>query len=131
MDRPSLLRLSANAQNSAASKILNESIMEVLAPSAPNGNGATPTIEVADPLAVLEHIASLIETALGAARKELEAVGSLLSESKRAETLDRVSQFAGETQVALYAQKDRRDELVNGHGETPSMCATTAKQSDC
>jgi dynein heavy chain 1, cytosolic len=95
--------------------------MEVLTPSAPNGNGVTPTIEPADPIAVLDHIVSLIETALGAARKELEAVGSLLSDTKRAETIDRVSQFAADTQVSLYAQKDRRDELVNGHGDTPGM----------
>ncbi|ETN45168.1 uncharacterized protein HMPREF1541_10045 [Cyphellophora europaea CBS 101466] len=95
--------------------------MEVLSPSAPNGNGVTPTIEAADPIAVLEHIANLIETALGAARKELEAVGSLLSDSKRAEALEKVSQFAADSQVALYAQKDRRDEMVNGHDESPRI----------
>ena len=94
--------------------------MEVVTPSAPSGNGTTHAIEPPDPVAVLEHIANLIETALGAARRELEAVGSLLSESKRAETLQKVTQFSADNQVALYAQKDRRDDLVNGHDDTPS-----------
>lgn len=97
----------------------NESIMEVATPSAANGNGLSPTLEAAQPEAVLEHIANLIETSLGAAREELKALGSLLSDSKHAESLEKVSQFAADTQVALYAQKDRRNELINGHDDTP------------
>ena len=95
--------------------------MEVLAPAAANGNGTTPSPEPTDPLIVLEHIVNLIETALGAARRELEAVGSLLSKSKHAETLDRCVRFAADSQVALYAQKDRRDEMVNGHDDSPRI----------
>lgn len=95
--------------------------MEILSPSVPNGTGPPPNLEPPDPVAVLEHIANLIETALGAARKELEAVGSLLSETKRAETLEKVTHFSADTQVALYAQKERRDDLLNGHDDTPSM----------
>ena len=94
--------------------------MDVLTPSVPNGNGATLSIEPADPLAILEHIVTLIESALGSARKELEAVGSLLSENKHAETLEKVSHFAADSQVAIYAQKDRREEMLNGHDDTPS-----------
>ncbi|KPI38240.1 Dynein heavy chain, cytoplasmic [Cyphellophora attinorum] len=95
--------------------------MEVLSPSATNGTGPPPVLEPPDPLAVLEHIASLIETSLGTARRELEAVGSLLSESKRAGTIEKVTQFSTESQPALYAHKDRRDELVNGHDDTPRI----------
>lgn len=93
--------------------------MEVATPSAVNGIGPSPTIEAANPEVVLDHIINLIQTSLGAARQELKAVGSLLSDSKRAESLEKVSQFAADTQVALYAQKDRRQELVNGHHDTP------------
>ena len=79
------------------------------------------TPEVADPFAVLEHIANLIEASLGAARKELEAVGSLLSKNQQADTLEKCAQFAADTQVALYAQKDRREEMINGHGDSPKI----------
>ena len=95
--------------------------MEILSPTTPNGNGVAPAPETADPFAVLEHIANLIEVSLGAAKKELEAVGSLLSKSQHAETLEKCAQFAADTQVALYAQKDRREEMINGHGDTPKV----------
>lgn len=90
--------------------------MEVLVPSAPNGV-ATPSLhDDVDPLVVLEHIAELIQSTLGAARKELEAVGSLLSKSKHDETVNRCARFVSEAQVALYAQKDVIEETeANGH----------------
>ncbi len=94
--------------------------MEVLSSAVPNGNGPVSMQQPADPLAVLEHIANLVEVALGAARRELEAVGSLLSKSKHAESLDKCAQFAADSHVAIYAQKERLDELVNGHDDTPS-----------
>src|SRR6202000_1422691 len=95
--------------------------MEVLSPSTPNGESAPTTLlEPVDPLEVLEHIASLIETTLGSARRELEAVGSLLSKANYAESLNKCSRFAVDPQVTLYAQKDVREELVNGHDDTPS-----------
>ena len=68
---------------------------------------ATPiTPPTADPFAVLEHISTLLQSALGAAKKELEAIGSLLSTTKYTETLNRCTRFASESQVALYGQKD-------------------------
>ena len=94
--------------------------MEVLSPAVPNGSGPVPTPEAADPLAVLEHIVNLIETSLGAARRELEAIGSLLSKSQHAESLEKCAQFAADSHVAIYAQKDRLSELVNGHDDTRS-----------
>src|SRR6201999_2916750 len=54
------------------------------------------------------------------ARRELEAVGSLLSKASYAESLNKCSRFAVDPQVTLYAQKDVREELVNGHDDTPS-----------
>ncbi|KAK5456057.1 dynein heavy chain [Exophiala xenobiotica] len=92
---------------------------DVLSPTAPNGAHTPPPVE-ADPLNVLEHIANLIEITLGAARRELEAVGSLLSKAERADSLDKCARFASDSQITLFAQKDIRDELVNGHDDTPS-----------
>ena len=86
--------------------------MEVLSPSTPNGLAAPNSPSTADPFLVLEHIAALIQTTLGAARRELEAVGSLLSKAKHSDTLNRCARFASETQVALYAQKDHIEEAI-------------------
>jgi dynein heavy chain 1 len=89
--------------------------MEILSPSTPNGVAASHPPSTADPILVLEHIAALIQTTLGAARRELEAVGSLLSKTKHSETLSRCARFASESQVALYAQKDQIEEgITNG-----------------
>jgi hypothetical protein len=90
--------------------------MEVSSPSTPNGVAASLPPSTADPILVLEHIAALIQTTLGVARRELEAVGSLLSKAKHSETLNRCARFASESQVALYAQKDQIEEgITNGH----------------
>lgn len=90
--------------------------MEVLSPSTANSITAPNSPSTADPLLVLEHIAALIQSTLGAARKELEAAGSLLSKAKQTETLNRCARFATESQVALYAQKDQIEEgFTNGH----------------
>lgn len=97
--------------------------MDVLSSTAPNGDSMQSIPDPADPLIVLEHIANLIETALGAARKELEAVGSLLSNIKHAESLEKCAQFAADSHLAIYAQKARRDELANGHDDSPSKRA--------
>lgn len=79
--------------------------MEVLSP-----RGAyTPSAEntpAGDPVLVLEHLASVIQITLGAVRKDLESVGSLLSKSRYSESLSRCSRFTSEPHVALYAQKD-------------------------
>ncbi|KIW34320.1 uncharacterized protein PV07_01105 [Cladophialophora immunda] len=96
--------------------------MDVLSTSTPNGDpGPTTVLEPVDPLEVLEHIANLIETTLGAARRELEAVGSLLSKASRPESINKCARFAVDTQITLYAQKDVREELVNGHDDTPKI----------
>ncbi|KAL2153811.1 hypothetical protein VTH82DRAFT_4967 [Thermothelomyces myriococcoides] len=75
--------------------------------TSPGGNGvaATPFAAV-DPVRVVDHLAVLLEAALGATRKELEAPGSLLSKARYADTLQRCTRFAVDAQVALYVQKD-------------------------
>ncbi|KAL2166549.1 hypothetical protein VTG60DRAFT_2516 [Thermothelomyces hinnuleus] len=75
--------------------------------TSPGGNSvaATPFAAV-DPVRVVGHLAALLEAALGATRKELEAPGSLLSKARYADTLQRCTRFAVDTQVALYVQKD-------------------------
>lgn len=87
--------------------------MEILPASQMNGNGIHQQ-ETTDPSDVLEHIIRLIQANLGAARRELDAVGSLLSQSNESLTLERCNRFATEPQVALFAQKDVRTHKVNG-----------------
>lgn len=87
--------------------------MEVLPASQINGNGIHQQ-ETTDPSDVLEHIIKLIQANLGAARRELDAVGSLLSQSNRSLTLERCGRFATEPQVALFAQKDVQTNRANG-----------------
>lgn len=95
--------------------------MEVISPSTPNGVAPYAAVDNVDPLPVLEHIANLIQTTLGAARRELESVGSLLSKSKYADSLGRCARFAAEPHAALYAQQDvLDDDMVNGHGDGES-----------
>lgn len=91
--------------------------MEVLPVSLPNGNTNGVQPETTDPILVLEHIAKLIESNLGAARRELEAVGNLLSQSSQPHALERCGRFATEPQVALFAQKDLKTNQTNGHDE--------------
>ncbi|ERT02584.1 dynein heavy chain, cytoplasmic [Sporothrix schenckii ATCC 58251] len=70
------------------------------------GAGVSPSSYV-DPARVVDHIAAVLEAALGATREELEAPGSLLSKSRYADTVQRCSRFAHEPQVvSLYIQKD-------------------------
>jgi dynein heavy chain 1 len=81
--------------------------MEVTSPASPSANGlATTAFPTIDPNLVVEYLASVIESTLGASRRELENVGSLLSKSRYSETVQRCSRFATESQAALYVQKD-------------------------
>lgn len=94
--------------------------METVAPTpatspGTNGVAATPFAAI-DPSRVVDHLAVLLEAALGATRTELEAPGSLLSKARYPDTLQRCTRFAVDTQVALYIQKDLvpTDRLENG-----------------
>ena len=105
--------------------------MEAVAPPGPpatspgtNGTAGAPFTAV-DPARVVEHLAVLLEAALGATRAELEAPGSLLSKTRHPDTLQRCTRFALDAQVALYIQKDLlpANTLQNGdagEGRMPS-----------
>ncbi|KAF3767358.1 hypothetical protein M406DRAFT_89859 [Cryphonectria parasitica EP155] len=93
-----------------------------LPPTPLNGdsNGVNGTALVAmDPARVVDHLAQLLEAALGATREELEAPGSLLSKARHADTLQRCTRFTSDVQVSLYIQKDlpAAPQLENGDGE--------------
>lgn len=80
--------------------------MEVVSPGA---NGHTPSSissAIIDPNLVVRHLADLLEITLGASREDLESPGSLLSGSKRHDTVQRCTRFASEPQDALYVLKN-------------------------
>ncbi|KAK0701769.1 dynein heavy chain, N-terminal region 1-domain-containing protein [Lasiosphaeria miniovina] len=83
-----------------------------------NGIASTPFATI-DPARVVEHLAVLLEAALGATRDELEAPGSLLSKARYSDTVQRCSRFALDVQVALYIQKDLAptNSLKNGNSD--------------
>ncbi|KAK3294055.1 dynein heavy chain, N-terminal region 1-domain-containing protein [Chaetomium fimeti] len=75
--------------------------------TSPGANGvATTPFAAVDPVRVVDHLGVVLEAALGATRTELEAPGSLLSETRYHDTLQRCNRFAVDSQVALYIQKD-------------------------
>jgi dynein heavy chain 1 len=96
--------------------------MEVITP----GQGANGDVEPPPPPATVDsellirHLVSVLELTLGASREDLEGKGSLLSNAKRNDTVQRCLRFASEAQVALYVQKDTipaeaSNGLPNGH----------------
>ncbi len=80
--------------------------MEVVSPGqGANGHGPSSTATTIDPELVVGHLVDLLEITLGAPEEGLKAEGSLLSEAKRSDTVQRCTRFASESQVALYVQK--------------------------
>jgi hypothetical protein len=84
-------------------------MMEVTSPGgSPSANGlaagAGGGYQI-DPLLILDHLAQVCEITLGASKKELENVGSLLSKARVSDTTQRVQRWA-ESQAVLYLQKD-------------------------
>lgn len=79
--------------------------MEVVSPGT-NGVPSTNSLTSVDPTLVVKHLSDVLEVTLGASRVDLEASGSLLSKSRRSDTIQRCTRFASESQVALYVQKD-------------------------
>ncbi|DAA79594.1 TPA_exp: Uncharacterized protein A8136_0367 [Trichophyton benhamiae CBS 112371] len=80
--------------------------MEVISPGAANGVPSPTVSMTVDPEVVLHYLAEVIQGTLGALRRDLESSGSLLSQAKYSETLQRCGRFASESQIALYAHKD-------------------------
>ena len=80
--------------------------MEVVSPGA-NGHSPASILSTSiDPGIVVQHLVDLLEITLGASTEDLESHGSLLSESKQHDTVQRCTRFASEPQVALYVLKD-------------------------
>lgn len=81
--------------------------MEVTSPGSPSTNGisAGGAGYQLDPQLVLDHLAQVCEITLGASRKDLENVGSLLSKARVSDTTQRVQRWA-ESQAVLYIQKE-------------------------
>ncbi|KAK9858605.1 Dynein heavy chain [Penicillium brevicompactum] len=92
--------------------------MEVASSGVPNGVSAPEATALVDSGAVIQYLTEVLQVTLGAQKSELEGEGSLLSESRYNETLQRCTRFASESQVALYVQKDIvAAEETNGEAE--------------
>ena len=96
--------------------------MEVVSPGqGANGHPlSSPASGTIDPDLVVRYLVDLLEIILGASIEDLESEGSILSESKKSDTVQRCTRFASESQVALYVQKDvisldNPESRVNGH----------------
>lgn len=92
--------------------------MEVASSGVPNGVSAAEATALVDSGAVIQYLTEVLQVTLGAQKSELESDGSLLSESRYNDTLQRCTRFASESQVALYVQKDIvAAEETNGEAE--------------
>lgn len=80
--------------------------MEVASAGISNGVSAPTQASFVDSSAIIQYLSDVLQVTLGALRTELERTGSLLSEAKYNETVQRCTRFASESQVALYVQKD-------------------------
>ena len=82
--------------------------MEVVSPGqGANGHRpSSPGPAIINPDLIVRYLVELLEITLGASTDDLERKGSILSESKKSDTVQRCTRFASESQVALYVQKD-------------------------
>lgn len=89
----------------------------VTSPGAANGLSAAkqpaPTSTSIDPQLIVDHLTKVLSVTLGASEEDLSAPGSLLSEPLLADTLQRCTRFALESQVALYVQR-----VIGDHEQT-------------
>ncbi len=75
----------------------------------PGANGHAPSSissTTIDPDLLVRHLVDLLEVTLGASIEDLESPGSLLSGSKRYDTVQRCTRFASEPQDVIYVLKD-------------------------
>jgi len=109
--------------------------MEVVSPGQ-GANGHPPSSaspSIIDPEVVVRHLVDLLEITLGASAEDLEGKGSILSDTKRNDTVQRCTRFASESQVALYVQKDivaadLSNGFLNGH-DPPGMLTKSMRFS--
>ena len=99
--------------------------MEVITPGqGANGEVSPPTPPATiDSELLVQHLINLLDLTLGASIDDLESKGSLLSDVKKSDTVQRCLRFASEAQVALYVQKDTlpiegSNGLPNGHDQS-------------
>jgi dynein heavy chain 1 len=78
----------------------------IASPASPANGVASNPFHTIDPTLVVDHLVALLNVTLGATRRDLENVGSLLSKGRYSDTIQRCTRFATESQVALYVQKD-------------------------
>lgn len=90
--------------------------MEIVSPGL-NGHVPSPDPDgVFDADVIVQHLTDLVEVTLGASTEDLQRQGSILSSSKRHDTVQRCTRFALEPQVALYVQKTVGDtQQINGN----------------
>lgn len=108
--------------------------MEVVSPGQ-GANGHVPSAATAtaiDPDLVVRHLVDLLEITLGSSEQELKGNGSLLSEAKRSDTVQRCTRFASESQVALYVQKtlaapELSNGAANGHAASGTILNASVK----
>jgi len=91
---------------------LNNDMEAPLAPGAANGSigSPSPAPPAIDPQIIVDYVEKVLEVNLGASSADLHGPGSLLSESKIDDTLQRCTRFALESQQVIYLAKDRLDE---------------------
>lgn len=100
-----------------------------LSPGATNGTSRapSPTPPTIDPQIIVDYLEKVLEVNLGATERDLRAPGSLLSEDKRTDTLQRCAQFSKENQSVLYVVKERSAEAsIDGLDGTNGECTRTA-----
>ena len=99
----------------------------LVAPLGEAGNAIASPSSSLDPTLLLDYLVNLLEATLGAKRDQLESHGSLLSRSNYADTLQRCTRFARESQVALYVQRDVVSvDAVNGSNPATDLGMMTA-----
>ncbi|UPX18708.1 dynein heavy chain [Ascochyta rabiei] len=89
-----------------------------LSPGAVNGSSRAPsptpptppTPPTIDPQIIVDYLEKVLGVNLGASERDLYAPGSLLSDDKRTDTLQRCAQFSKENQLVLYIIKERSPE---------------------
>ena len=83
-----------------------------LSPGATNGTSRapSPTPPTIDPQIIVDYLEKVLDVNLGASERDLYAPGSLLSDDKRTDTLQRCAQFSKENQTVLYIVKERSAE---------------------
>lgn len=96
-----------------------------------NGVNGSAALVAMDPTRVVEHLAGLLEAALGATREELEAPGSLLSKARYSDTLQRCTRFTNDAQMSMFIQKDlpAAPQLENGNGDSRTQPRLPSKHS--